>query len=405
MERPFPHPLIRGMFLLGLWIPPLAAVGSSDPSLTSLQPGLDLLRDGNEPAAMDFFAQAVVANPTDAQARRFLDVAARGIIQSPKNPPYASPAEIQAARRRAQLILDERAQTVRLAMENIRASYETNGRPTRDQLLRTCRGTELQLQMAMDDSPENRLLKEDLQTACRSLEKGDAPPSEAEILHVSGYLAFFQGDKTAALEKWNSALKRAPGNHSLKRVIHQTESSLNQQNRRIQIFEKLALGEKKLAAFDEEGARLVYQEVLDLDPANFTAHEQIALLKRKEARRAAIGQHRRSALGFEKKGDTGKAAREWVAVLELDPVNAEAIHRLADYRAQLMALSTRPTNGKGSPGSKDPRRAEERYALGIILYSEGNLPGARRAFEECLALHPGHEQARRAVERLRQQTP
>jgi tetratricopeptide (TPR) repeat protein len=405
MERPYPHPLIWGMIILGLWMPFMAVAGPPDPPHRALQPGVDLLRDGNEPAAMDFFAQAVAANPSDAEARRYLDIAARGIIQSPKNPSYAPPAEIQAARQRAQTILDKRAQDVRLAMENIRASYETNGRPTRDRLLRTCRGTELQLQMAMDDSPESRLMKEDLQTACSSLEKGDALPTKSEILHVSGYLAFFQGDKIAALEKWNSALKLAPGNHSLKRVILQTDSFLNQQNRRVRIFEKLALGEKKLAAFDEAGARLVYQEVLALDPANLTAREQIALLKRNEARRAAIGQHRRSALGLEKKGDTGKAAQEWVAVLELDPVNAEAIHRLANYRAKLMAPSPRPTSEKGSPRPKDPRRAEERYALGIILYSEGNLPGARQAFEECLVLNPGHEQARRAVERLRQQTP
>jgi tetratricopeptide (TPR) repeat protein len=382
--------------LIGLWGVGALGAAAEPPSATRLQ-------DGSAPAAMDAFAQALAADPTDMEARRGLDLTGRRILETAQAVSFAPPTEVQSATRRAQEVLRRRSREMRAAMDTVRASYEPSGLTTRASLLRTCRGTDLQLRMALGNTPEDRLLKEDLHSTCVSLEKagGDGPPAEAEALRVSGYLAYFQGEVGAALEKWDSALKLLPGDVTLKRVVVQTAAVLERDSRRVQVSETLARAEKKWAAHDEDGARRLYNEVLALEPNNSTARERAAVLKRRETRRAEIGKHRRAALDYTAKGQAAEAAREWLAVLEWDPVNAEATRHLSERRAQLLAAP--PEQGASPRG--DPRRAEERYALGLIHYAEGDLAGARRAFEECLSHDSRHPQARRALDRLRQQIP
>lgn len=302
--------------------------------------------------------------------------------------------EIDAATRRAERAKRLRAREMRAALAGIRASYQGEWRTSSAALLSACRGVDLQWQIAGDEVPADPRLQNDLHTLCEKLGSSSAPsPRETDVRRVAGYLALYRGDTEEALAEWRASLAVDSSDKSLKAIVHALASGRSAVKRRAESAAKAAQAENLLAAKRWMEARGLLREAIALDPANQAARERLAQLETRVRRRENAGTERLRALELEKTGDASGARRAWLAVLALDPLDADAMARVA--------------GGADAPAGPagDPERAQELYVQGLRHYAEGHLKEAREAFGHCLRLHPQHEQARRALDRLKRQSP
>jgi tetratricopeptide (TPR) repeat protein len=95
------------------------------------------------------------------------------------------------------------------------------------------------------------------------------------------------------------------------------------------------------------------------------------------------------------RGEYQRALESFHRILEIDPKNAEAQEQLNEVK-RLMAgqkLSVPPVGAKST--------ADDRYNEGLRLYGEEKYAAAQAEFEAALRLDPKHQEAHQALKRLK----
>ena len=248
------------------------------------------------------------------------------------------------------------------------------------------------------------------QAAFEALAAAD-PKSHPAHLHL-GWLAFRRDDPDAAIVHLEKAVQLAPTHSESYRALGDAYGRAAQKKG---IFGGLGLGKKCLAAYEKSVA---------LDPANVDA-------------RSSLFEFYRQAPGFAG-GSPEKAAAQLAAVRQLDPWRgrmlasslfisrkkyAEALaefeavlrdspdHYLAHYQIGRLAASTGQFVDRGlaalrrclelTPPPQAVPHATVHWRLGQLLERKKDLPAARAAYEQALALDPTHTSATEALRKLK----
>ena len=189
------------------------------------------------------------------------------------------------------------------------------------------------------------------------LPSGDDRPAE----HAAGrarreaFAAGFGARLAEARERCETAIEQRPG-YALARV---------------------ALGTVLQRMEEYETAATVLEEALALAPSRPVARDA----------------HRVLGEIFEKQGRPEAAARHWRSALDIHPLDAKALERLADLRLRQARY------GDALPLYRrlveaTPFVAQAHVNLGVALYRTGRLPEALLALDRALELAPGLEGAR-----------
>lgn len=385
------------LFASSLW------AKESDPLF---RPWAERQEQGDLTGALKVLLAVLKDRPGDPGAMSRLGQTTRAIEKRAQDIERLSLLDRNATVARAAQLVQKRDQETREAMINLRASYDHNWKTTPEALLHTCRGVDLQIQITLPDDDAGRRMKEYLNSLCGTLaaeSKRGAPPTTANIHRVAGFLAYQRLELDGALLEWAKAKSSAPEDAALADFIRRTEDIRSKEKRRARAQEKTVLANQRLSAGEVKSALGLFKEVVDLDPGNTYAADQIQRLTKQltqQVRRNELGRHRGRAMGFEAKGRSTEAVREWLAVLEVDPMNTEAQERVETLVAHGPSVRSLPPPSKSSLGPRDPDGASAFYSQGLLLYAEDDLPGAQTAFKQCLALDPSHPLARRAMERI-----
>jgi len=182
----------------------------------------------------------------------------------------------------------------------------------------------------------------------------EADPRAAELV-IRGALAELQDDYSAALNAYQEA------------AVYDTASASLMN----------AIGEAYLALANLPTAEQSFKRALRLDPAYIPPRENLAHL-------------------YQRQGKGIAAAREYEAILAIDPENASALFNLAalsmgqrDSRRAIEMLQRLVDLGKAGP--------REWLALGTLYLSEKNYDEAEAAFAYFIKDAPGDEQGYLAV--------
>ena len=127
-----------------------------------------------------------------------------------------------------------------------------------------------------------------------------------------------------------------------------------------------------------------FERALDIDPALPDGYRYLAVALRGTARLA----------------DAADAAEK---ALDAQPVSAAAVHLYAELMSVLALFQKGRDLLTAKLTESDFPRAELCYALGELWYREGRSTEARNGFQECLSLHPGHENARARLSEIESQ--
>jgi tetratricopeptide (TPR) repeat protein len=155
-----------------------------------------------------------------------------------------------------------------------------------------------------------------------------------------------------------------------------------------------------------EESQVLLKKVLTREPGNARARELMELVEGRlaekrqseesKARQAALYAGMTRGLDFMRNGLYVEALEEFARALEADPANAEA---KAYLRQSQEALRKR---GEYAPTVSIEDKAEMKYKEGLRLYGNGDVEGARNAFQEAVRLNAQHEDAQFALELLKQ---
>ena len=142
-------------------------------------------------------------------------------------------------------------------------------------------------------------------------------------------------------------------------------------------FARIALGEVLQRMGEYETAATVLEEALALTPSRPIARDA----------------YRTLAEVFEKQGRFEAAARHWRSALDIHPLDATALERLADFHLrQARYEDALPLYHRLVEAT--PFVAQAHVNLGTALYRTGRLPESLLALDRALELAPGLEAAR-----------
>jgi tetratricopeptide (TPR) repeat protein len=163
------------------------------------------------------------------------------------------------------------------------------------------------------------------------------------------------------------------------------------------VLNHIAEGESAYGAGDRAGARKAFDQVLELDPRNETAHGYLSYIARFEAYEAeqampppprSISQeeilaegHFRSASEAERAGEDFWAITEYEAALSVEPNHQGARKALTTLRTRLLP------------------QVDELYQIGKRYFQDEDLHNALRAWRRALSIDPTDERTRENVER------
>lgn len=234
---------------------------------------------------------------------------------------------------------------------------------------------------------------------------------------AEGYLAYARRDWGAADALWEKALKEDPGDKAVARDLESLRAVVRERARRDRVSELANQADLYFRSGRYAESIKAWQDIAGLD-AGFPQ-----LAARTAAARAALEKARlqdklkgmtEEGLVLYRGGDVFSAAQKWLEVLQQDPSHAEARSWLQHAGNRLRAsgpVAVPPPAPVpiAKPAAEAPRepvptataggaaKAMSLYKEGMILYAQGDLPAAVRAWEECVRLDPSLGRAREAL--------
>lgn len=359
---------------------------------------------GDYPLAVDRLSEALARSPGDKRAQRLL-VAAGQKITGKQALEQISLDDLRLMVSEANKVLDQRQKEIRRVLDELKIAQRESGKFTAEETVRACRGVDLLLDVTLGDDQESRQFRDYLHSVCANLksalDRGILLRPEDEQ-RVFGYVAFCRSDWAVAAQTWEQALKINPSDTHLHELLAVAKANLAQQQIETKTVALLSKAETALSAHHDDEALDLLRKGINEFPGEerlMALYEKTQERVSKQAQERGVATHRERALAAQKKGQWLAAAQSWLAVLNADPLNAEAKENL-----DLLKHRLDPVVGPPAPTSpEDLKRSEELYTLGLIRYAEGDLEKSFVQFKKCLKINPHHEYARKALERVEEE--
>ncbi len=187
------------------------------------------------------------------------------------------------------------------------------------------------------------------------------------------------GQNREAVALLQKILQFAPEDSVLRSRLAQAHTRLNARG--------MALKELRLVAkscakqSDSQGLRRTLEQILEIDPQNVEARQElIALLEKEEETQGAAGQRLELAEVYAARGLLDLARDEYREIARRDPENVEAWDRLIAARREL---------------GEEQELAADYCGLAATQRKRGALEKALEAYQEAIRLNPRHVHSRR----------
>jgi tetratricopeptide (TPR) repeat protein len=236
---------------------------------------------------------------------------------------------------------------------------------------------------AFEDNPKrpyNKIVRNFYEQAIQAYTTGDNENAQV-YLEKAGELDPDQ-PQVQALRKKIRPLSPVPQSHEAQETPRVQSGKSSVEN----LLEKAEAAEQ---SDNPSKARKLYLKILKQDPGNEKARQ--SLLRLKTGSLEGIAQKLEKALSA---GDTATAKK----ALDRLKRDAPTDPRLGGWQEKLDRLVRPDSQGQQS-------KADEVYNLGLESYRKEDYASAKKFWEETLELQPNHLQARRNLERLREEHP
>jgi tetratricopeptide (TPR) repeat protein len=380
----------------------------AEPPRDYFQEGQAAYTRGDYPLAVDRATEALIRGPGDKRSQRLLVAASQKIIEQEK----ANQMSLDDLRRmvsEANKVLDDRQKEIRRVMDELKIAERESGKLTPEETLRACRGVDLLLEVTLGEDPESKRFRAYLHSVCgnlkTALDRGILLRPEDER-RVMGYVAFCRSDWNTAVSSWGEALKIQPKDEHLRELWTSAKAKQVQQESEKRITQWINDSNAAIAAHRDEEALLILRGALKDYPGEerlVGLYEKTLERVSKRARDRMTTAQRKKAMAHQNAGRWVDAAQSWLALLKEDPLNMEARENLDLIRRRLEGTGGRIAVAPKTLPPDVLQQSEKFYTLGLIRYAEGDLDKASAQFKSCLKINPGHDYARKALERVEEE--
>ncbi len=194
--------------------------------------------------------------------------------------------------------------------------------------------------------------------------------------YARGFVNYRDQRFSDALREWEKVLQIDPEQTEL-------EAYMNEARARIKDQERIEKEKNDLAAA---------KELFEKGCGAFSAGNYISCIKTMEKLQLLCGSYTfPQAADFHSnaRGFIDRSVKELTLLIKKQPARAK----------HAAAVSEKPPEVE-----TDEQGSEKKYREGLILYAQGKPDGAERTWEIALRLNPGNEKARRALDKVRQET-
>ena len=367
--------------------------------------GLAEYESGNYKSAMENFSEALYLNPTNKQAKQYLEKAGKKFLEELETRRESERREIL---RRAQGIIAERNQKVKEIYESGVKHY------TQGELLRAG----IEFNEVLEIEPEHKEAKKYLELIGKRLQdivnKGEFK-TVSELYYAQGAIFYINGEWGKAISQWKNALKLDSSNKELSEFIKIAEKRRHQE----EALEKAEVLYRNGLAHYNEGkikeAITELEEAIKLNPNHTKARDYLARAREKvsemkgeeeaKRRREIIEKHYFRGIDYYAEGKFKKAIEEWDEVLRIDPEHKGAKEYIDKARDKIASANSRREKEKLTTRRPEEEKIEVYYKQGINYYLAGKFKEAISQWEEVLKMEPAHKGAReymaKAKERLK----
>lgn len=202
------------------------------------------------------------------------------------------------------------------------------------------------------------------------------------------------------------ALKIQPKDEHLRELWTSAKAKQVQQESEKRITQWINDSNAAIAAHRDEEALLILRGALKDYPGEerlVGLYEKTLERVSKRARDRMTTAQRKKAMAHQNAGRWVDAAQSWLALLKEDPLNMEARENLDLIRRRLEGTGGRIAVAPKTLPPDVLQQSEKFYTLGLIRYAEGDLDKASAQFKSCLKINPGHDYARKALERVEEE--
>jgi tetratricopeptide (TPR) repeat protein len=367
--------------------------------------GLADYEAGNYRAAMENFSEALFLDPTNKQARHYLEKAGRKFLEETEIKKEYERREILG---RAQSIIAERKKKVKENYERGVKHYKQG------ELLKANE----EFNAVLEVEPEHKKAKGYLELVGKrlgdSVNKGEFK-TVSELYYAQGAIFYINGEWAKAIAQWENALKLDPSNEELLAFIKIAEKKRTEE----EVFEKAEILYRDGLAHYKEGkideATKELEEAIKLNPKHTKAQEYLAKAREKttgmkkeeeeKGHRQTIEKHYIQGIDYYAEGEFKNALKEWEEVLRIDPQHEGAKEYIKKANDKIASANSR--RGKSEPAVRGSgeEKIEVYYKQGINYYLAGEFKEAIKQWEEVLRMEPSHKGAReymaKAKERLK----
>jgi len=348
-----------------------SAPSSSDLS-RSLVNGINNYSQSQYHNAINNFTQVLEKDPTNKTARTYLKKSTTRLYQMEKEKYRRERAELL---KEARGIFSEYLAEERRIKRNAEPIYkEAQKHYNKGQYILAYE----KLNKIMLNYPRYQPAKDlfdQLEKDMANLAMAGAEKSPDRVYYAKGYLAYRKQDFNGALNEWNKVLDINPRTTELIDYIKKIKDYLADQER---------LAREKES--EEKVKRLFGEGVQDFDRklwvSSIKKMEGVQKICKEEPFPAALDWHNK--------------AQDYIS---------RAVSELAKLAEVQKPKEVKPATPASPPPPPEPEvdtaGAERKYNEGLVHYAQGRLSDAIKSWEVALRLNPGHEKARRALDKTK----
>jgi len=367
--------------------------------------GLANYEAGNYKSAMENFSEALFLDPTNKQAKYYLEKAGRKFLEEVEARRESERKEIL---KRAKTVIAERKKKIKESYDKGRRHYK------RSEFLKAGEAFNATLEI----EPEHKEAKKYLELIGKRLEeivnKGEFE-TVGELYYAQGTVFYIKGEWGKAISQWENALKIDPSNKEISEFIKIAKKRRQEEEsfEKAEVLYRDGLAHYNKGKINEAIKQL--EEVIKFNPQHRKAQELLAKVREKVTAMKKEEKERKLRETVEKRyfrgidyyaeGQFNKAIKEWKEVLRIDPTHRGAKDYLKKARDKIARVNSREKGKKGGARSAKEEKIEVYYRQGINYYLAGGFKEAIRQWEEVLKMEPSHNGARgyiaKAKERLK----
>jgi len=367
--------------------------------------GLADFQAGNYRSAMENFSEALFLDPTNKQAKHYLEKAGKKFLEEAEARKESERKEIL---KRAQAMIVERKEKVKENYERGIKHYKQG------ELLKASK----EFNALLEIEPEHKEAKKYLGSIANRFEdtvnKGEFK-AVSELYYAQGAIFYINGEWAKAIAQWENALKLDPSNTELSEFVEIAKEKKGKKERleKAEVLYRDGLTHYNEGKINEAIKEL--QEAVKLNPQHMKAQDYLARAKEKVAavskeeeeksRREIMDKHYFQGIDYYAEGKFKKAIEEWDEVLRIDPEHKGAKEYIDKARDKIAGATSGKQEKRDTAKRPEEEKIEVYYKQGINYYLAGEFKEAISQWQEVLKIEPSHKGAieyiAKAKERLK----